>query len=160
MVDLSRTPLSSILVLRDPRESWARCSLRPLRDREDVRFVSWREDLELVVGHRVLLDPEGPVLSEADADRGLFVIDSSWRRLPRIGSAVVDDPPRRSLPPLRTAYPRRSSTFQDPAAGLATVEALFAAAALLGRPDPTLLDGYRFAEAFLAANPGLAPGRR
>ena len=145
-----------ILVLRDPRESWSRCSLRPLRGRPDIEFVTWRENLELEVGPRVLLDPSAPELGPEERGLGLFVIDCSWRRLPRIGRAVVDEPPRRSLPPLVTAYPRRSSIFADPSTGLATVEALFAASALLGRPDPTLLDGYRFADEFLAANPELA----
>ncbi|MEO0651355.1 MAG: DUF367 domain-containing protein [Planctomycetota bacterium] len=150
-----------ILVLRDPRESWARCSLRPLREREDIEFVTWSEELELEVGGRVLLDPEAPALEPSDpalerggVRLGLFVIDCSWRRLERIGRAVVDAPLRRALPPLETAYPRKSSTFEDPAQGLATVEALFAASALLGRPDASLLAGYRFADAFLAANAG------
>ena len=129
--------------------------------------MTWSEGLELEVGARVLLDPEAPVLDQADGalepggvGLGLFVIDCSWRRLPRIGRAVVDAPTRRALPPLETAYPRKSRTFEDPRRGLATVEALYAASALLGRPDPTLLDGYRFAEAFLERNRGLLEPRR
>ncbi len=145
-----------ILVLRDPREAWARCSLRPLRGRADIRFVTWTERLELEAGPRVLLAPDAPVLGPADLGLGLFVVDCSWRRLPLIGRAVTDAPPRRSLPPLRTAYPRRSRTFPDPDTGLATVEALFAAGVLLGRRDPSLLEGYHFAERFLALNPELS----
>jgi len=62
----------------------------------------------------------------------------------------------RRLPPLESAYPRRSKLFEDPAGGLASVEALYAALAILGEPRPELLDGYRWRERFLAANPGLA----
>jgi pre-rRNA-processing protein TSR3 len=54
-----------------------------------------------------------------------------------------------------TAYPRRSRTFTDPERGLASIEALFAALALLGEPRRELLDGYRWAAEFLAANTGL-----
>ncbi len=57
---------------------------------------------------------------------------------------------------LRTAYPRRSKTFEDPGAGLASVEALFAAMALLGQPRPDLLDEYHWRERFLELNPGLS----
>ena len=57
--------------------------------------------------------------------------------------------------PLVTAYPRRSRLFADPAQGLASVEALYAALAILGRPRPELLEGYRWASEFLRANPEL-----
>ena len=63
--------------------------------------------------------------------------------------------PRR-LPPLATAYPRRSRTFEDPDAGLASVEALYAALHILSGPDPELLANYRWAASFLALNPSLA----
>jgi pre-rRNA-processing protein TSR3 len=42
--------------------------------------------------------------------------------------------------------------YQDPAAGLATVEALYIAYHILGRPTEGLLDEYRWAEEFLRAN--------
>jgi pre-rRNA-processing protein TSR3 len=68
------------------------------------------------------------------------------------------DVPPRSLRGFRTAYPRVSKTFPDPAHGLATVEALFLAHHILGRPTAGLLDHYRWAAEFLAAN-GLTPER-
>ena len=64
---------------------------------------------------------------------------------------------RRRLPELVTAYPRRSTFAVDPRHGLASVEALYAATALLDGPCPELLAQYRWAAEFLAANPGLAP---
>jgi pre-rRNA-processing protein TSR3 len=152
----TRADGSRVWVLRDPKESWKRCSLAPLRGREDVRFVTFRPELELDVTGRVLLDPHAPVLSASDVGRPLFLIDSSWRRLPVLRRAVVGDFEARSLPPLPTAYPRKSSTFEDPEQGLASIEALYAAQWYLGQAKPEWLEGYHFREAFLELNPHLA----
>jgi pre-rRNA-processing protein TSR3 len=48
-----------------------------------------------------------------------------------------------------TAYPRTSKCFDDPAQGLASIEALYLARALLGDKDPSLLDGYYWRDDFL-----------
>ncbi|MEZ5979807.1 MAG: hypothetical protein R3F34_16565 [Planctomycetota bacterium] len=144
-----------ILILRDPKESWKKCSLAPLRGMEGVRFVTWREGLELEVTGRLLLDPDAPEIGEGDVGRPLFLIDSSWRRLAVLRRAVVGEPVARSLPRLATAYPRRSETFPDPEVGLASIEALFAASCLAGTPDLDLLAHYHFRDAFLAANRSL-----
>jgi pre-rRNA-processing protein TSR3 len=153
-----------LLILRDPKESWKRCSLAPLREVDGVRFVTWHPELELDVTGRLLLDPAAPVLErgELGVDEDgrfacpLFLIDSSWRRLATLRRAVVGEPIPRALPRLATAYPRRSTTFDDPEQGLASIEALFAATCLAGAPDHALLQGYHFKDAFLAANPGLS----
>lgn len=103
-----------------------------------------------------MLDPRGELLSTADRGADLLLVDCSWRRVPRL-LRTVDGPLRpRRLPHLVTAYPRRSRTFPDPAEGLASVEALFAATLLLGRPWPELLAAYRWREEFLRENPSLA----
>ena len=146
-----------VLILRDPRESWRRCSLAPLRGMEGVRFVAYKPEIELEADGRVLLEPEAPVLERGETARGLLLLDSSWRRLPKLRAAVRGEVVARSLPRLQTAYPRKSRTFPDPEVGLASIEALFAARALLGDWDPELLEGYPFAEGFFAANPGLKP---
>ena len=45
----------------------------------------------------------------------------------------------RSLPAeVETAYPRRSKVFEDPAGGLATIEAIFAALAIRSHFSPAL----------------------
>ncbi|MCA8978499.1 MAG: DUF367 domain-containing protein [Planctomycetes bacterium] len=142
----------SILILRDPRESPKKCSLTPLRGRDGVRFVNHREGLVLETAGRFLLHHEGEELSPADADLGILLVDSSWRRLPLLLRSLDGDPPRRRLPALRTAYPRKSSNFEDPDAGLASIEALFAATCLLGRPRLELLDDYRWRGEFLDFN--------
>jgi pre-rRNA-processing protein TSR3 len=62
------------------------------------------------------------------------------------------DVPPRSLRGYRTAYPRASKLGTDPDNGLASVEALFVAYHLLGRPTAGLLDYYRWSEEFLRLN--------
>ena len=147
-----------ILILRDPRESAKKCSLTPLRGMTGVRFVNYHLERSIEAGGRVLLDPDGEELSPADAGRGLFLIDCSWRRVESLRRTVLGEPVRRRLPALQTAYPRKSTTFEDPEAGLASVEALYAAACFLWGPVPELLEQYRWAEEFLMLNRGVLPG--
>jgi pre-rRNA-processing protein TSR3 len=141
-----------ILILRDPRESAAKCSLTPLRRRAGVRFVDYHPDRRLAAGGHVLLDPAGELLTEADGGRDLLLVDCSWRRVPQLLRTVEGRLFRRRLPAWETAYPRRSKTFEDPARGLASVEALYVASVVLGEPRPELLDEYRWREEFLARN--------
>lgn len=144
-----------ILILRDPRESEKKCSLTPLRGLAGVRFVEYDGERRVDAGGRIWLHPEGEDLGPADAGRGMFLIDCAWRRLPKLMRVVDGEPVRRRLPRLVTAYPRKSRTFPDPEEGLASVEALYAALAILGRPRRDLLQGYRWADAFLDSNPSL-----
>jgi pre-rRNA-processing protein TSR3 len=141
-----------ILIVRDPRESAAKCSLTPLRGAEGVRFVSFAKGRRVDVGERILLDPEGEPLTRADAGLGLLLIDCSWRRVASVSATVDGELVRRRLPALATAYPRRSKTFVDPSEGLASIEALYAATVILGEPRLELLDGYRWRDEFLARN--------
>jgi hypothetical protein len=78
--------------------------------------------------------------------------------LPKLRACLRGRFTARSLPAYQTAYPRRSETFPDPEQGLASIEALFVATCGLGRPDPDLLLGYRFAQRFLELNAGLPGG--
>ena len=141
-----------VLILRDPRESKAKCSLTPLRDREGFRFVDYRHDRRLDADGRVFLDPNGELLTPADAGRGLFLIDCSWRRVASLRRTVDGDLIPRRLPPLVTGYPRKSKTFEDPHEGLASIEALYAALWILGQADEGLLANYRWAQSFLDEN--------
>jgi pre-rRNA-processing protein TSR3 len=144
-----------ILIVRDPKEPSRKCSLTPLRGLPGLRYVSVRGHARVDAGRRVWLHPEGELLSEADRGSDLLLIDCSWRKLPAIAKHVDGELVRRRLPPLVTAYPRKSKVSEDPEQGLASVEALYAAVALLHGPRPELLAKYRWAEAFLAANPCL-----
>ena len=146
-----------LLILRDPRESPRKCSLTPLRGKEDIRFVNYHPDRTLQAGGRILLSPDGPELRPTDAELGggLLLIDCAWRRVPSLLRTVEGEPLSRSLPPLVTAYPRKSDIFSDPEVGLASIEALYAAVTILYGPMPELLEGYRWADRFLASNPTL-----
>jgi pre-rRNA-processing protein TSR3 len=153
---------AEILILRDPRESQRKCSLTSLRGSPGIQFVEYHPERTLEAGGRILLQPEAPVLREDDGlwesgHRGLLLLDCAWRRVDQLLATVRGEFLPRSLPPLVTAYPRRSRVFQDPLRGLASVEALYAAQAILGRQRGDLLTEYRWAGAFLDLNPGLAP---
>jgi len=144
-----------VLIVRDMRESPKKCSLRGLHDTPGVRFARYDPDRRVDVGRRILLHTDGEELRASDAGPGLLLLDCAWRRVDLLLSTVDGDLELRRLPPLVTAYPRRSRIVEDPEAGLASLEALYAALAILGEPRPDLLDGYRWRDEFLAANPGL-----
>lgn len=167
MSDVAPIPGASapldVLIVRDPRESPKKCSLIPLRGTPGIEFVTYEGERMVDATGRVLLDPEGDLISEEDKGLPLLVLDSSWRRLPKLAKTITGDPVRRRLPPLKTAYPRRSKGFEDPAEGLASVEALYAALVLLGASNiEYLLDDYLWKAEFLERNravlEALAPG--
>ena len=151
-------PAPDILILRDPKESRRKCSLTPLRGLEGVRFTEYAHDRRWEVGERIFLHPDGQELSSADRElgQGLFLIDCSWRRVDKLLRTVDGTLHRRRLPVLKTAYPRHSSIFADPATGLASIEALYAAVCILVGPRQELLEGYRWRDEFLERNPVLA----
>lgn len=103
-----------------------------------------------------MLAMEGPLLSAADGNHGLFILDATWRYaevMERFVQKSAAPVLFRSLPPLlRTAYPRRQDDCADPERGLASVEALYAAYRLMGRDTAGLLDAYHWKEQFLAIN--------
>lgn len=138
-------------VIRHPKERIAKCSLRFLHGRPEMTFLRGKPGFTFDATGFVLLAVDAPPLSTADAAHPLLLLDSTWRWLPQLLACVRGEPIRRSIPGnLRTAYPRASKVFEDPAAGLASIEALYVARRLLGDDDPSLLDGYHWREQFLA----------
>ena len=93
----------------------------------------------------------GEELSETDADSGLLVLDGTWKLAEKM-EPFFRDVPVRSLPPWQTAYPRVSKLYEDPSAGLATIEAVYAALTILGRDTSSLLDSYYWADQFVELN--------
>ena len=144
-----------VLIVRDPREAKKKCSLTPLRGLCSLRFVNHNPDRRVAAGPRILLHTDGDELSERDRGSSLLLVDCAWRRVAAVLATIDGDLVHRRLPPLVSAYPRASKVFEDPAGGLASVEALYAALALLGDPRPDLLAQYHWREQFLALNPEL-----
>jgi pre-rRNA-processing protein TSR3 len=99
----------------------------------------------------VRLAADARELSLEDAERGLLLLDASWQRAEQMNRAFLDVPPR-CLRGYRTAYPRKSKRGTDPENGLASIEALFLAYHILGRPMAGLLDHYHWADEFLRLN--------
>ncbi|MBL8692987.1 MAG: hypothetical protein JNJ88_02705 [Planctomycetes bacterium] len=142
-----------VLIVRDARESTKKCSLTPLRGLAGVEFRSWVRERPIALPPCTLLHPDGAALSPLDAELPILLVDSSWHHLPQVLRDLTGEPPRRSIPPgFVTAYPRRSRLYEDPASGLASVEALYVASVLLGIERLDFLHGYRFAPEFLSRN--------
>ena len=150
------TPIDTV-VIRHPREMLSKCSLTPVQDRPDtidwLKFYTARQELRFDANGYTELAVDAPPLSEADAGRPFLLLDATWRLLPKVRTKVFGQTVRRSIPShWVTAYPRVSKTMPDPAGGLASIEALFVAQAMLGHAMPSLLDGYYWKSQFLALN--------
>lgn len=139
------------VIVRHAKENPRKCSILPLKGRPDVEIVGYPVRQMPELSGYVRLAAEGPPLSAADASAGLLLLDGSWRWAGAMTRDFEFVPPR-SLQGIRTAYPRVSKLGTDPDNGLASVEALFAAYRILGRPTDGLLDHYRWGEEFLRLN--------
>ena len=142
-------PDTIILVHR--RERPHKCSVQPLRGREGFSFHRYPDPLDVSLDGYVRLGFGGPPLDASDVDRGLLVLDATWRLAKKMEN-VYSHVPVRSLPPTETAYPRVSRFEDDPLGGLATIEAIYAAYKILGRDTSGLLDEYHWSGDFLTRN--------
>lgn len=148
-------------VLVDRVETRKKCTILPLGYREDFRIKRFRRGQPLPpLCADLFLHLRGAPLDELVRDglvadvRCLGLLDCQWGRCDAILSEGRATLPRLARIPdgFVTAYRRQSRTGDDPAAGLASIEALFVAAAFLGHWDESLLREYHFGAAFLAAN--------
>lgn len=141
-----------ILILIRRGEDPRKCTVRPLRGTPGLDFLPYPLRQKPDLSRHLLLAPDAPPLTPADARRTLLLLDASWRHAQKMRRAV-EPVEARSIPPgWKTAYPRRSKTHDDPDAGLATIEALFAALCTLGFRDESLLRFYPWRSAFLELN--------
>lgn len=140
------------VIVRSAKERKKKCTVAPLKERSDVMILTYpvRKKVPPLDGY-VRLAAEGPPLTAADAGSGLLLLDSSWRRVDAMMKQFLDVPPR-SLQGYQTAFPRSSKLGTDPENGLASVEALFLAYHILGRPTEGLLAHYHWAGEFLRQN--------
>lgn len=145
-------------VILDHGESANRCTIAPLAERPDFRIIQVRHHEGRALGpfqSPVLLHPDGECLTGwATPVSGIATIDCVWKRLPTLLSRLATPLPQLVRIPAGfvTAYPRTNKHGQDPEGGLATIEAIFIAAALLGRWDVTLLSRYYFGRRFVELN--------
>jgi pre-rRNA-processing protein TSR3 len=150
--DSASETLPTIFVVH-PKERPSKCSVEPLRGRDGFVFWSFPERGSEPLAGYVRLGLGGPQIGPDDAHNGLLLLDGTWRLASRMEPDYAELPVR-SLPELQTAYPRTSKLFEDPGGGLATIEALWAAYHLMGRCTGGLLDHFRWADQFVAANAG------
>lgn len=139
------------VIVVHPKERRSKCSVEPLRGRNDFLFFRYPDPVTVPLDGYIRLGMGGDLLSESDAESGLLVLDGTWKLAARMESAFHEIPVR-TLPPTITAYPRTSKIFDDPCGGLATVEAVYAALRIMQRPVNGILDSYHWAAEFLAAN--------
>lgn len=143
------------IILRHRRENLKKCSLRGLENRSDCLFFTYPKDALPDLSQYILLTLDAPVLSRVDADYGLFLIDGTWRYTEVMQRQTLLPPYKRSLPvDCLTAYPRKQEDCPSPERGLASVEALHLAYAVLGRNPEGLLDNYYWKDQFLNKNAG------
>ncbi|HEY0984742.1 MULTISPECIES: hypothetical protein [unclassified Schlesneria] len=143
------TPPQTIIVVH-PRERRSKCTVHPLRAGGQFQFYKHPRTPPALPGY-IRLGLGGPLLSDADRDCGLLVLDGTWRwvePMERLAATV----PVRTLPPLVTAYPRSSKVLDNPEGGLATIEAIYAAYRLLSRDTTGLFDHYRWGAEFIEKN--------
>lgn len=143
------------IVLRHRKENLKKCSLRGLETRDDFLFYTYpTQELPEMSGY-IMLSLDGPPLSLEDKNRGLFVLDGTWRYATKMyeNTRGLEKLETRSLPAVyKTAYPRKQEDCEDPERGLASVEAIFIAYTILGRDTTGLLDNYYWKEDFFEKN--------
>jgi pre-rRNA-processing protein TSR3 len=137
-------------ILYHPKERLSKCTLRPLWGRDGFTITTW-PNTDVIPEDVLLLHPDGKPITTADAGRAILLVDGTWRQALKMGKHLTHFE-YRSIPNFRTAFPRKSKVFTDPDGGLASSEALFCAALLMGEHDESWLEGYYWREEFLARN--------
>jgi len=139
------------IIVVHPKEKRSKCSVEPFRGQDGFVFWKYPHRGEIALDNYVRLAIDAPLLSPADADKGLLILDGTWRLAGKM-EEQYEDVAQRGLANWETAYPRKSKLFEDPVEGLATVEALFAAYAQMGRSTEGILKDYYWGEQFLELN--------
>ncbi len=150
--------LNYIIISRDAKQE-KKCTLHPLRGRSDFSFRTRKNPGEFAPDS-ILFFPEGEPLNKELASEikiqvakdtkelNIVLIDSRWKKT----KGILDSLPqirRVSLEGYVTGAVRRDP---PPQGGLASVEALYLASLLFGKPDLTLFDSYHFRERFMMLN--------
>ena len=143
------------IILRHRKENLNKCSLKGLQRRPDLIFFTYplKQSLPPLENY-CMLTLNAPPLTLYDAERGILIIDGTWRyadkMIRQLPTKQID---KRSLPSyFRTAYPRRQQDCPDPEKGLASIEALYLSYVILQRNTEGLLDHYYWKTLFLKIN--------
>ncbi|OFZ23203.1 MAG: hypothetical protein A2X94_02895 [Bdellovibrionales bacterium GWB1_55_8] len=146
-------------VIIDSGETPNKCTIAPLAYRPDFCLIPTKGKKVLgPLKSSILLHPHGECLTTLvqplGGAHGIASIDCVWRRLEPLLRKIEGPLPRLARIPagFLTAYPRHSAKKTDPAVGLATIEAIFVAAAILGNWDVTLFSQYYFGRKFVEMN--------
>lgn len=140
------------VIVVHPRERRSKCTILPLRGMAGLRFArSTSVQATGPLDGYIRLAVDGRRLTSDDSGRGLLLLDGTWRWVEDL-ARPFGGLETRSIPNVRTAYPRGTAIGTVPEGGLATVEALYAANRILGRSTEGLLDRYHWASEFLALN--------
>ena len=151
-VTASPTAYPKTIIVVHKSEKAKKCSVAPLRGNPEFDFYRFPGSARPNLENYVRLGMGGPELGAAEMEKGLLVLDGTWRRAAAMEKEYRHVPVRTLPSGWRTAYPRVSKVTQDPDHGLATIEAIFAALSILGRDTAGLLDHYHWQEQFLALN--------
>ena len=143
---------------RHRKENIKKCSLQGLFGREDSLFLSYpllpSLDISAVLEGGIVLSFEGEEISKNDSGP-IIIIDATWRYAEKMLSQIsgLNRCKKRTIPSCwKTAYPRYQTGCSDPDRGLASIEALYVAARIMGHDCEELLDHYYFKDLFLKKN--------
>jgi pre-rRNA-processing protein TSR3 len=147
------SPFLPTIIFRHRKENIKKCSLEPLKGRPDALFFTYPKQKLPDLTNYFVLSFDGPLLSKKDGHLGLLLVDATWNYAATMSQMLPPNLPRRSLPThIQTAYPRKQTGCSEPLRGLASIEALYLAYWLLGRPTEGLLDHYYWKNEFLSIN--------
>lgn len=148
-------PFPTTIIYRHKRENKKKCSLEPLVSDPQFEFFTYPTHELPTLENHFILSLDGPLLSRKDSEKGLILIDGTWKYAEKMfqSAAKKQSFPLRSLPThFETAYPRKQTECSDPKRGLASIEALYIAYLILGRNVDGLLDKYYWKDQFLEIN--------
>lgn len=143
------------LIFQHRKENRKKCTLQPIRKRNDLEFVIYPKDILPSLSKYIILKLNAPPLTKEDENKGLLLVDATWRYSDVMLQYIQQEQhcEYRSIPEgYKTAYPRKQEDCANPNQGLASIEALFAAYHILGRDTDTILDEYHFSREFLKIN--------
>ena len=67
------------VIVRHPKENPRKCSILPLRGREDLILLQYPVKQRPALEGYIRLAAEGPPLTADDRDCGVLLLDGSWR---------------------------------------------------------------------------------